>query len=128
MKHIANEKLDIIVNLSKLIGVEVRDERGMTKLVIPIAQSGLNLTEQGNVHLRLKAHPIKDNAYGSTHILKLSNPEKRYINKKGKDIIGSVYLSGKHEYDASKAETIKKTRDAKIKEFKKANKYKGLEF
>ena len=128
MRSIANERLDIIVNLSKLINAEIRDERGITKLVIPISAAGLKLTEAGNIHLKLSAMPMKDNAYGATHCIKVASPACRYKDKRGKDIIGSVYLYGKHEFDEKKAAEYKAKRNAKERELERVNKYKGLDF
>ena len=128
MRNIANEKLDIIVNLSKLIDAEIRDEHGVTKLVIPISAAKLNLTEFGNVNLRLIAIPMKENQYGATHLLKVANHSGRVKDKKNKDIIGAIYLAGKHELDAEKANDAKAKRAANIREKTRANKYKGIDF
>lgn len=128
MMNIANEKLDIIVNLSKLIDAEIRDERGITKLVIPISAARLNLTEFGNVNLRLTAIPMRENQYGATHLIKVANRSGRFRNKKNKDIIGAIYLSGKHELDAEKINDAKAKRAANIREKTRANKYKGIDF
>ena len=35
MKNTVSERLDISLNLNKLVDVEVRDEKGITKVVIP---------------------------------------------------------------------------------------------
>lgn len=128
MRNIANEKLDIIVNLSKLIDAEIRDERGITKLVIPISAAKLSLTEFGNVNLRLIAIPMRENQYGATHLLKVASRTGRLRDKKNKDIIGAIYLSGKHELDAEKINDAKAKRAANIREKTRANKYKGIDF
>lgn len=128
MRNIANEKLDIIVNLSKLIDAEIRDERGITKLVIPISAAKLSLTEFGNVNLRLVAFPMRENQYGATHLLKVANRAGRLRDKKNKDIIGAIYLSGKHELDAEKINDAKAKRAANIREKTRVNKYKGIDF
>lgn len=128
MRSIANEKLDIIVNLSKLIDAEIRDERGITKIVIPISGSGLNLTEFGNVNLRLSAIPFNRDSCGTTHLVKVTKPSERRKDKRGKDIIGSIYLAGKHEFDAEKAREFKAKKDAEKREKTRSNKYKGIEF
>lgn len=128
MRNIANEKLDIIVNLSKLIDAEIRDERGITKLVIPISAAKLSLTEFGNVNLRLVAFPMRENQYGATHLLKVASRTGRLRDKKNKDIIGAIYLSGKHELDAEKINDAKAKRAANIREKTRANKYKGIDF
>lgn len=128
MRNIANEKLDIIVNLSKLIDAEIRDERGVTKLVIPISAAKLSLTEFGNVNLRLVAFPMRENQYGATHLLKVASRTGRLRDKKNKDIIGAIYLSGKHELDAEKINDAKAKRAANIREKTRANKYKGIDF
>jgi hypothetical protein len=128
MRNIANEKLDIIVNLSKLIDAEIRDERGITKLVIPISAARLNLTEFGNVNLRLIAIPMRENQYGATHLIKVASHSGRIRDKKNKDIIGSIYLSGKHQLDAEKVNDAKAKRTANIREKTRANKYKGIDF
>lgn len=128
MRNIANEKLDIIVNLSKLIDAEIRDERGVTKLVIPISAAKLSLTEFGNVNLRLIAIPMRENQYGATHLLKVASRTGRLRDKKNKDIIGAIYLSGKHELDAEKINDARAKRAANIREKTRANKYKGIDF
>ena len=128
MRNIANEKLDIIVNLSKLIDAEIRDERGITKLVIPISAAKLSLTEFGNVNLRLIAIPMRENRYGATHLIKVASRSGRISDKKNKDIIGAIYLSGKHEHDAEKINDAKAKRAANIREKTRANKYKGIDF
>lgn len=128
MRNIANEKLDIIVNLSKLIDAEIRDERGITKLVIPISAAKLSLTEFGNVNLRLVAFPMRENQYGATHLLKVASRAGRLRDKKNKDIIGAIYLSGKHELDAEKINDAKAKRAANVREKTRANKYKGIDF
>lgn len=128
MRNIANEKLDIIVNLSKLIDAEIRDERGITKLVIPISAAKLSLTEFGNVNLRLIAIPMRENRYGATHLLKVATRSGRIRDGKNKDIIGAIYLSGKHELDAEKINDAKAKRATNIREKTRANKYKGIDF
>ena len=128
MRNIANEKLDIIVNLSKLTDAEIRDERGITKLVIPISAAMLSLTEFGNVNLRLIAIPMRENQYGATYLLKVASRSGRIRDKKKKDIIGAIYLSGKHALDAEKINEAKAKRAANIREKARANKYKGIDF
>lgn len=128
MRNIANERLDIIVNLSKLIDAEIRDERGITKIVIPISGSGLSLTEFGNVNLRLSAIPFNGEQYMATHLVKVAKTHERRKDKRGKDIIGSIYLAGKHEFDAEKAYEFKAKKAAEKREKVRANKYKGLDF
>lgn len=128
MRNIANEKLDIIVNLSKLIDAEIRDERGITKLVIPISAAKLNLTEFGNVNLRLVAIPMRKNQFCATHLLKVASHSGRVKGKKSKDIIGAIYLAGKHELDAERANDAKAKKAANIREKTRANKYKGINF
>ena len=128
MRNIAKEKLDIIVNLSKLIDAEIRDERGITKLVIPISAAKLNLTEFGNVNLRLIAIPMRENQYGATHLIKVATHSGRIKGKKNKDIIGAIYLAGKNELDAERANEAKAKRAANIQEKTRANKYKGIDF
>ena len=128
MRNIANEKLDIIVNLSRLIDAEIRDERGITKLVIPISASRLNLTEFGNVNLRLIAIPMRENQYGATHLIKVASRSGRIRDKKNKDIIGAIYLSGKHELDAKKNDDAKAKMATNMREKTRANKYKGIDF
>lgn len=128
MRNIANERLDIIVNLSKLIDAEIRDERGITKLVIPISAAKLNLTGFGNVNLRLIAIQMRENRYGATHLLKVANHSGRVKGKKNEDIIGAIYLAGKHELDAERANDAKAKRAANIREKTRANKYKGIDF
>ena len=128
MRSIANERLDIIVNLSKLIDAEIRDERGITKIVIPVSASGLNLTEFGNVNLRLSAIPLNSNSYCATHLVKVAKRSGRRKDKRGKDIIGSIYLAGKHEFDEGKAEELKAKKAAEKRDKTRANKYKGLDF
>ena len=128
MRNIANERLDIIVNLSKLIDAEIRDERGITKLVIPISAAKLKLTEFGNVNLRLIAIPMRENRYGATHLLKVANNSGRVKGKKNEDIIGAIYLAGKHELDAERANDAKAKRAANMREKTRANKYKGIDF
>lgn len=128
MRSIAKEKLDIIVNLSKLVDAEIRDERGITKLVLPIVSSGLKMTEFGNVVLRLVANPMSDNLYHSTHCITMAKKSDRVKDKRGKDIIGSVYLNGKHEFDEKRLEEARTNRDAKLREKEKKSKFKNLEF
>lgn len=128
MRNIANEKLDIIVNLSRLIDAEIRDERGITKLVIPLSAARLSLTEFGNVNLRLIAIPMRENQYGATHLIKVANRSGRIRNGKNKDIIGAIYLSGKHELDAEKINDAKTKKAANIREKTRVNKYKGIDF
>lgn len=128
MKSIAGEKLDIIVNLNRLSDVEVRDERGITKLVIPLDSAGLNVSCAGNVYVRLLAIPVRNNEFGSTHIIKLYNVERRSISSKGKDIIGNIYPHGKHDYDAKKADEVELDKRARNKEKERRQKYNGLNF
>lgn len=128
MRSIVNEKLDIIVNLSKLIDAEIRDERGITKLVIPISAAKLSLTEFGNVNLRLIAIPMRENQFGATHLLKVASHSGRLRDKKNKDIIGAIYLSGKHKLDAEKINDAKAKKAKNNRDKTRANKYKGIDF
>ena len=128
MKHTLDKSLDIIVNLSKLKGAEIRDESGVTKLVIPISFAGLTLSNAGNINMKLLAIPYSDNTYGATHLIKMYRPEDRVINKRNRDIIGAVYIHGKHDYDLAVATAKKAERDANMKKKERENKFKGLEF
>lgn len=128
MRNTPNEKLDIIVNLSKLRDAEIRDENGMTKLVIPISSAGLTLSNAGNINVKLLAIPYADSKYGATHLIKMYKPEDRVVNKRNRDIIGAVYIHGKHDYDIAVATAKKAERNAKEKKKERENKFKGLEF
>lgn len=128
MHSLDDETLDVIVNLSRFKEAEVRDEYGVTKLIIPISTAGLTVSNAGNINVRLRAIPFNGSSYGATHLLKIYDPSARVRNKRDKDIIGAIYISGKHEYDASVISARKAESDAKRKEKEKENKFKGLEF
>ena len=127
MSNIAEERLDILLNLNKLVDVEVRDERGITKLIIPIASNNLLLTEHGSIYLRMVAFPVSNSKFGATHAIKQSLPlQDRW--KTNKLVIGSIYRHGYFEYYDGVAAQQASQRAIEEKEKNKEQKYKDLVF
>lgn len=127
MSSIAGERLDILLSLNKLVDVEVRDERGITKLIIPIASNNIQLTEFGSIYLRLVAFPVSNSTFGASHALKQSLPLKDRW-KTNKLVIGSIYPHGHFDYYDGVAAQQASQRAIKKKEKEREQKYKGLDF
>lgn len=123
-----SERLDISLNLNKLVDVEIRDEKGITKIVIPLKSNHIVLTESGGVFLNMIAFPMRDNKFWSSHVIKQYIPQNLMTKTTRELIMGSIYPHGRLRYnDEVKTQ---KTHERRIKEKEKARKqkYKGLDF
>lgn len=128
MKNTISGKVDITINLNKLVDVEVRDERGITKLVIPLDTNHIVLTESGGVFLDMIAFPTRDNKFGSSHAIKQYMPQNLRTKTTHGLIMGSIYPHGKLRYnDEQRAQKASK-RLSKEKEKQRKQKYEGLDF
>lgn len=123
-----SERLDISLNLNKLVDVEIRDEKGITKIVIPLKSNHIVLTESGGVFLNMIAFPMRDNKFWSSHVIKQYIPQNLITKTTRELIMGSIYPHGRLRYnDEVRAQ---KTHERRIKEKEKTRKqkYKGLDF
>lgn len=128
MKNIASERLDITLNLNKLVDAEIRDEKGITKIVIPLKSNHIVLTESGSAFLDMIAFPSRENKFGASHAIKQHIPQE-FRTKATRDlIIGTVYPHGRLRYnDEQRAQKVREQR-IKEKEKERKQKYKGLDF
>lgn len=128
MKNTVGERLDISLSLNKLADVEIRDEKGITKLVIPLKSNHIVLTESGSVFLDMVAFPTRDNSFGASHAIKQHVPQELRTKANRELIIGTIYPHGRLRYNDE--QRTQKTRDRRIKEKEKERKqkYKGLDF
>lgn len=128
MKNIAGERLDITLNLNKLADVEIRDEKGITKIVIPLKSNHIVLTESGSVFFDMVAFPTRDNRFGSTHVVKQHIPQMLRTKATRDTIMGSIYPHGRLRYNDE--QRVQKTYERRIKDKEKERKqkYKGLDF
>lgn len=124
----ASERMDILLNLAKLIDVEVRDERGVTKLVIPIDVNHISLTEYGSAYINLLAFPSRSNNFGATHAVKQHLPKHMRTGKHANTVLGSVFPHGRFDYYDGVAAQQASQRAIKKKEKEREQKYKGLNF
>ena len=128
MKNTISERLDISLNLNKLVDVEIRDEKGITKIVIPLKSNHIVLTESGSAFLDMVAFPTRDNRFGASHAIKQHIPKELRSKVTRELIMGSIYQHGRlnynDEYRAQKAHN-KRVKD---KEREHKQKYKGLDF
>jgi hypothetical protein len=127
MNRNAREPLDISINLSKLLDVEIRDERGITKVVIPIDVNNISLTEYGSAIMNLVAFPVKKSVFGATHAIKQHLP-KHMRHKASRLIMGSVYPHGNFDYKDDLTASRRSQQVEKAKEKERKQKYKGLDF
>lgn len=128
MSSIVDERLDISLNLSKLRDIEVRDERGVTKLIIPVEANHISLTEFGNAYINLIAFPARLNDFGATHAVKQHLPKHMRTGKYAKTILGTAYPHGRFDYYDGVAAQQASQRAIKKKEKEREQKYKGLNF
>lgn len=128
MKNTVDERLDITLNLNKLADVEIRDEKGITKLVIPLKSNHIVLTESGSVFLDMIAFPSRENKFGASHAIKQHVPQELRTKATRDLIIGTVYPHGRLRYnDEQRAQKVREQR-IKNKEKERKQKYKGLDF
>lgn len=128
MKNTVDERLDITLNLNKLADVEIRDEKGITKLVIPLKSNHIILTESGSVFLDMIAFPSRENKFGASHAIKQHIPQEFRTKATRELIIGTVYPHGRIRYnDEQRAQKVREQR-IKNKEKERKQKYKGLDF
>lgn len=128
MSCMASERMDVVLNLTKLIDVEVRDERGVTKLIIPVDVNHINLTEYGNAYINLLAFPSRHNDFGATHAVIQHLPKHMRTGKNVKAVLGSVFPHGRFDYYDGVAAHQASQRAIKKKEKDREQKYKGLDF
>lgn len=123
-----SERLDISLNLNKLVDVEIRDEKGITKIVIPLKSNHIVLTESGSVFLDMIAFPIRENKFMASHAIK-QHISQEFRTKATRDlIIGTIYPHGRLRYnDEQRTQKVREQR-IKDKERERKQKYKGLDF
>ena len=123
-----SERLDISLNLNKLVDVEIRDEKGITKIVIPLKSNHIVLTESGSVFLDMIAFLSRENRFGASHAIKQHIPQELRTNATRDLIIGTVYPHGRLRYnDEQRTQKVREQR-IKDKERERKQKYKGLDF
>lgn len=128
MKNIASERLDITLNLNKLVDVEIRDEKGITKIVIPLKSNHILLTESGSVFLDMIAFPSRENKFGASHAIKQHIPQTLRTKATRDTIMGSIYPHGRLRYNDEQRAQKACERRIKDKEKERKQKYKGLDF
>lgn len=128
MRNTASERLDISINLNKLPDVEIRDERGITKLVIPIKSNRIVLTESGSVFFDMIAFPTRDNKFGATHAIKQRTSDNLRSKNDRDPILGSIYPHGRFAYNDELKNKKEHERRIKNIERERKQKYKGLDF
>lgn len=128
MRNMVSERLDISLNLNKLVDVEIRDEKGITKIVIPLKSNHIVLTESGSAFLNMIAFPTRDNKFGSSHVLKQYIPQNLMTKTTRELIMGSIYPRGRLRYNDEVRAQKAHERCIKEKEKARKQKYKGLDF
>ena len=128
MRNMVSERLDIILNLNKLADVEIRDEKGITKLVIPLKSNHIMLTESGSVFLDMIAFPSRENKFGVSHVIKQHIPQALRTKAAHEPIMGSIYPHGRLRYNDEQRAQKAYERRVKDKENERKQKYKGLDF
>lgn len=128
MKNTVSERLDITLNLNKLVDVEIRDEKGITKIVIPLKSNHIMLTESGSVFFDMVAFPTRDNKFGATHAIKQHIPQMLRTKATREPIMGSIYPHGRLRYNDEQRAQKTYERRIKDKEKERKQKYKGLDF
>lgn len=123
-----SERLDISLNLNKLVDVEIRDEKGITKIVIPLKSNHIVLTESGSAFLDMIAFPTRDNKFGSSHVIKQHIPQNLRTKTTRELIMGSIYPHGRLRYNDEVRAKKAHERCIKEKERERKQKYKGLDF
>lgn len=128
MKNTVSERLDISINLNKLIDVEIRDEKGITKIVIPIKSNHIVLTESGSAFFDMVAFPTRDNRFGASHAIKQHIPQTLRTKETRDLIMGSIYPHGRLRYNDEQRTQKMHEKRIKEKEKERKQKYKGLDF
>ena len=128
MKNTVSERLDITLNLNKLVDAEIRDEKGITKIVIPLKSNHIVLTERGSVFIDMVAFPVRDNKFGVTHAIKQHLPPAMRTKATRELILGSIYPHGRLKYNDEQRAHKMQERRIKDKEKERKQKYKGLDF
>lgn len=128
MSNTVKEIFEISLDLAKLVDVEVRDERGATKIIIPVDINKIHLTGHGSAYLRLSAIPTSSNSPHHTHGIKAYTERGLRRKNDHADFVGNMYRRGRFEYDDKVRSEILSRRVQRDIDKERKNKYKGLEF